>query len=516
MESMTRRWLVLGIGLMIITQLIACQPASDTNVETHHAAMPEQDQAQPPVEEQPPAVVEATALPEPTRQNDNASDETNAPDTEMIQEPLAHETRALWSRLGQRSVDITRADVDKLVAKVDEAHLNVILLLAYTHGRVFFEPSHTRFPNSAERLPNRTTFKDDEYADTFRYLVAIRDARRADNDPTNDFEIHAWFNTHRGGEKEDGNPGQGQPHKALLEPYMLNAIFPEFQLKYGLYYSENDDTMLDPETSDLHQPKFRAYMTDLMAGLIEDYDLDGIHLDHIRTGGICFNNEALDYPGTAYDFPGCQEDYKAWTKKIYGQEYTLWDDTDGFDQVEDGGSGRIAAWQEYNVGLLVQSVHDAVKAVKPNAVISVASVRNDITRSSRQQQINGQAAWEWLQKGWIDAMFVTSYLADTQDVVDKIEIVRSAVPDDDLKLRIFPGLATQDLENNSGDLWSDKIVEQVNAVMYGDWSGQPLVPPAKGVALFRDKGLSDEAVRLLGEQPFSQPALPYWGEPEKP
>jgi uncharacterized lipoprotein YddW (UPF0748 family) len=236
---------------------------------------------------------------------------------------LSRETRAIWSWAGFQAT--SKEEVDQMVAKVvDRAHLNVILLLVYGEGTAHFEPSHSRFPNSEERLTNQSAFSEDGYHDVLSYLIAIRDERRADDDPTNDFEVQAWFIVNSGGRMEEAWPPIDK-----TEPYMLNAIFPEFKLKVGAAYQENDDRYAKHDTTVVQEPRFRAYMTDLIAGLVEDYDVDGVHLDYIRTGGICFNNEPLDYPGVEYDYPGCQEDYKAWTRETYGQEYTLWEDTDG-------------------------------------------------------------------------------------------------------------------------------------------------------------------------------------------
>jgi hypothetical protein len=56
-----------------------------------------------------------------------------------------HETRAIWSWVGTTAR--SRVDVDNLLAKVDAAHLNVILFLVYRSGTAYFQPSLTRFPD---------------------------------------------------------------------------------------------------------------------------------------------------------------------------------------------------------------------------------------------------------------------------------------------------------------------------------------------------------------------------------
>jgi len=412
----------------------------------------------------------------------------------------AHETRALWTWVGATAR--TKDDVDELVAQVDAGHLNVILLGVYRRGTAFFEPSRSRFPDSRERLTNQSPFDETGYRDALSYLLEIRDQRRADEDASNDFEVHAWFTVHRGGDS-----GDGWPRENLTQPYMLHALFPEFMVKYGTYYTRRDERYINPEVSAVEQPRFRRYMADLIAGLTEEYAVDGVHLDYVRVGAVCFNDETLDYPGSELDYAGCQADYRAFTRATFGREHTLWDDTDGVRLIEDGGSGRVAAWQVHNVGLLVQAIHAAVREARPQAVISVASVRN----VPWEQPVQGQVAWQWLDQGWIDAIFPTLYLDGTQPIVDRMERLRQAVQDPAKRDRIFVGLAVFDFERPREADWSEVVLERVNAVLRGDAPALALEPAGRGVGLFRGENISSALLEALANGPFREPAVPYWG-----
>jgi len=414
------------------------------------------------------------------------------------------QTRALWSWAGTRAT--SKRDIDELVAKVDDAHLGVILLQVYKKGTVYFEPSRTRFPDSDDRLTNQSPFTEGGYSDALSYLLDIRDERRSDDDPFNDFEVHAWFAVMVGG---DWRGDQGWPRPDNTKPYMLHDLHPEFKIEYACYYSQRNRDCINHKYSVVHQPRFRAYMVDLIAGLVEDYDVDGVHLDYIRAMGICYNDEPLDYPGTEYDYPGCQEDYKAWTRETFGREYTLWQDTDGAGEIQDGGSGRIAAWQERGVGMLVKQIHDEVKSVQPDVIISAAA--GATSPLTRDQSVQGQPAWEWLDQDWIDAAFVMAYYGDTQAVIDKNQQFMDAVQEESKRLKVYPGLATHDVLNPD-EWWSDLIIEQINATMYGQWTGPLLDPAPGGVALFVGERLSEEAIQALANGPFRRPALPVWSE----
>jgi uncharacterized lipoprotein YddW (UPF0748 family) len=437
---------------------------------------------------------------------DSSTDERADPGDDQMERLSSNprETRALWSYAGRNAT--SKRDIDNLLAKIDAAHLNVVLLLVYRTGTAYFEPSHTRFADSSERLTNQSSFSEDGYRDALSYLLAVRDERRSDDDPSNDFEVHAWVNVAEGG---DWDNDAEKPRPDRTEPHMLHYLHPEFKIKYGAYYRRRDERYINHRYSVVHQPKFRAYMVDLIAGLVEDYDVDGIHLDYIRAMGICYNDEPLDYPGTEYDYPGCQEDYKAFTRETFGRERTLWQDTDRWGRIQDGGSGRIAAWQERGVGMLVESIHDEVKSVRPDVLISAAV---GMTRPEAQEEsMQGQVAWEWLDQGWIGAAFVMAYSADTQVVINKVQGFMDATEKRESRWKVFPGLATHTIDDED-DKWSDLVEEQVNAVMRGRWMRQALEPPAKGVALFREKYFSDQAIRILADGPFVSPVPPFWGE----
>jgi len=420
--------------------------------------------------------------------------------TATLAGPTLRETRALWSWVGTTAK--SRADVDKLVAQVDGAHLNVILFGIYRSGTAYFQPSMKRFPDPKERLVSQTHFKDPDYPDALSYLLSIRDQRRKDNDPTNDFEVHAWFTVNQGGAASDTWPPDSE-----LKPYMLNSIFPEFIVKSGRYYTEHDPRFQNPAASAVEEPRLRQYMVDLITGLAEDYPVDGVHLDYIRIGALCFNNEALTYPDSQFNFSGCQADYQEWTAKTYGKSYDLMHDTDGDRGIRDGNSGRVAAWQVHTVSLLVKAIHDSVKAARPNIVITVASVRN----VPGETPVQGQTAWAWLDQGWIDAIFPTLYLDGTQPIVDRIGTLRAAVTDSSKRDLIFAGIATHNFDNPKGEDWAPLVFERVNALMRASAASQGLAPAGRGVALFRSEYFTPATIASLANGPFREPALPYWG-----
>jgi hypothetical protein len=206
---------------------------------------------------------------------------------------------------------------------------------------------------------------DSVYPDALSFLLSIRDQRRADSGPTNDFEWHAWITVNQGGNADTSS----WPPRSKLQPYMLKAVFPEFVVKSGKDYRNDDPRYVSPQSSAVEQLRFRQHIVDLINGLVEDYAVDGVHLDYVRVAALCFNNEALTYPNLQFNYPGCQADCQQWTLPTYGRAYSLWDDIDGDRGIRDGGSGRVAARQVRTVSLLVKVIHAAIKAARPATLI---------------------------------------------------------------------------------------------------------------------------------------------------
>jgi uncharacterized lipoprotein YddW (UPF0748 family) len=191
----------------------------------------------------------------------------------------------------------------------------------------------------------------------------------------------------------------------------------------------------------------------------------------------------------------------------FGRTYTLWQDTDGVREPTAAGRERIAGWQVNSVSLLVQAIHAQVRAVAPRAIISVASVRN----VPWNPPVDGQAAWLWLDAGWVDVVFPTLYLDSTADILERVKLLRAAVQDQGKHDLIMPGLATYDFDRPKQGDWSELVAQRVNALTHGDPNDLSLVPTAKGIALFRSEYLSPDTLEALAAGPFQAPAVPYWG-----
>lgn len=148
----------------------------------------------------------------------------------------------------------------------------------------------------------------------------------------------------------------------------LPSKHPELCQKCG------DQWMMDPGV-----PATASYLAAICKEIVENYEVDGIHLDYIR------------YPEKTVPFNDSR------TYKMYG-----------------GGESK-PAWRKHNVDRCVQAIHDAVKALKPWVKLSCSPVGkySDLPRQSSNgwnaRDAVSQDAQRWLEKGWMDMLFPMMY-----------------------------------------------------------------------------------------------------------
>lgn len=173
-------------------------------------------------------------------------------------------------------------------------------------------------------------------------------------------ECHAWVVTF---------PVCKVPTAKKLGKKALPRMHPELCQRCG------DLWMMDPGV-----PETADYLAKLCKEIVEKYDVDGIHLDYIR------------YPEREIRFNDNQ------TYRKYGR-----------------GSKSKAEWRRNNVTRCVQTIHDAIKSVRPWVRLTCAPIgkHDDLPRHSsygwNARTAVSQDAQRWLDMGWMDALFPMMY-----------------------------------------------------------------------------------------------------------
>ncbi|AAZ55452.1 family 10 glycosylhydrolase [Thermobifida fusca] len=177
---------------------------------------------------------------------------------------------------------------------------------------------------------------------------------------TRGLELHAWFNPYRVGWRE-----ADLEHLADDHPVRRN---PEWMIVY------DDQGYLDPGN-----PEVREWVVDVVADVVERYDVDGVH----------FDDYFYPYPASGETF----DDDASW--QAHG---------DGFPDRD--------AWRRDNVNQLIRQVHERVHDIKPWVRFGVSPFGIWRNRSSDPSgsATSGLQSYDalhadtrtWIREGWID------------------------------------------------------------------------------------------------------------------
>ena len=191
-------------------------------------------------------------------------------------------------------------------------------------------------------------------------------------------ELHAWINPYRitkNGDKDFEALSDKSPAKK----------YPEYVVKYtdGNYY-------FDPA-----YPKVRELVIDGILEIVENYDVDGIHMDDYF------------YPGTEFD--------DSVSYKKYGSDYA-----------------NIGDFRRHNVDLLIEALHKKLSAKNVTFGISPLGIWANKKNNSLGSNTTGSESYykqyadtrKWVKKGWIDYIAPQVYWNIGYEVADYETLVK--------------------------------------------------------------------------------------------
>lgn len=309
----------------------------------------------------------------------------------------------------------TREAADRTLGRIKEAGFNVYIPVVW-YGAGTTWPSRLAPWDPALTAQAAAGFDPLRYVTEKAHVLGI--------------EVHPWFTV------------------ALRR----SDLFPEFALqgvleggKLGIF--------------DIHNPRFRTWITDLIVEVVSNYDVDGVNLDYIRAMGMC-NTTA------------CGAEYHARYQRDLGKDALLF-------RVAPRMVPTLIEYQESAVTGLVRKIAGAVRAVKPGVVIS-ADAYPDLT-----DYLNGQNSVEWVNRGYIDVLFRMDY--DKSVNVAGTEAVRSRLDKPD-RLTIIAG---------NYDLVREGALPRSGRWLVDTLDGITSRWPQSGVALYLYNQLSDEQIEAL-------------------
>ncbi len=284
------------------------------------------------------------------------------------------ESRGVW----YRPHETTLKEIQKTLDVMKKCNLNVLYVETFYNGSIIGKS-------------NITTTNEDviHYHDTLHrhdYLNALIDEAHL-----RDIEVHAWVENFFVGEsiKFDKN----YPDDFRMINYNGSTI--QGPNDGNSEIVENGFIFLDPA-----HPKVQNYILSIYKELIENYNLDGFHIDYVRYPHGNLNLETSN----GYSLYAMNE-----FKKRYG--YSPKEDVRKL--VLD--PKIYQEWVHYRCNKITQfvkKVHHLIKSVRPNCKISMAVVPETTYAIQNKMQ-----DWvPWVKKGWIDITLPMAYYFGTSEI----------------------------------------------------------------------------------------------------
>lgn len=150
-------------------------------------------------------------------------------------------------------------------------------------------------------------------------------------------------------------------------------------------------------------PEVQTFIRNLIVEVVTKYDVAGIQLD--------------DHFGLPVELG-----YDAFTVQLYQKEHQ------GKSPPDDPQNEEWMRWRANKISDFMHQIFKAVKAVKPNAIVSLSPNSQDFSYRAYLQD------WQyWVQRGWIEELVVQVYRDDLTSFLEQLsqpalQVARSQIP----------------------------------------------------------------------------------------
>jgi uncharacterized lipoprotein YddW (UPF0748 family) len=254
-----------------------------------------------------------------------------------------------WPTYGDYAPEQQQEQFRGILRQLQQSGINALFVQVRPAADAFYR---SRYEPWSEWLTGKQGKAPEPYYDPLAFM--IEEAHR------HNMELHAWVNPYR------AVPNR---HRAQLDASHITKKKPHWFLEFGQL------TLFDPGI-----PEARDYISQVIADIVEHYDVDGIH----------FDDYFYPYPSNEHRIA----DDASYRK--YGQ---------GFKSKAD--------WRRSNVDLLIEQVHSTIKRINPRVKFGVSPYgvwRNADMSAYGSETRSGLTSYDhlyadvrnWLEKGWID------------------------------------------------------------------------------------------------------------------
>jgi uncharacterized lipoprotein YddW (UPF0748 family) len=284
--------------------------------------------------------------------------------------------------------------IDKMLQFATLNRFNQILVQVRGRGDAYYV---------SDLVPKSHLIKDTDF-DPLAYLIPKAKAQG--------IQVHAWVNAYllwssRVKPLQDDHILYSHPEWIDQNKREELNLKKEMQ-KFNGGKNGNEGFYLSP-----NHPKVNSYLLSVFRDLIENYELDGLHLDYIRYHDSDFGQN----PG-AIAYYRKHNDLSADPSKMTG----------------------TSVWSDYKrkaVTDLVRETKNLIETVRPNMELTAAVKPNLYQARERFYQ-----EWDvWLAAGYLDKAVVMNYTKDLKDFAANIDIMYDNLPSKYRK-KIVMGIAT--------------------------------------------------------------------------
>lgn len=294
--------------------------------------------------------------------------------------PVQAPIRAVWvARFHYRFPD----DIRSIMRNCKQLGFNTVLWQVRGNGTVAFR---SRLEPWAEEFG----FQDPGFDPL---AVAVQEAHR------NDLRIEAWVNVMPGWKGKTPPPVPDQLYNAHPDWFLSDESGDRQPL--GDFY-----VILNPCL-----PEVRRHIVGVVQEVLNNYEVDGIHLDYVRYAWETSKDARQRYPRD----PVTLRLFQQQTGKRPDDDPRAWDD-----------------WRANQLTRLVEEIRDRLNKRRPGATLTAATWADPAVGYHDYFQ----NAVGWLRTGLIDAAYPMAYTADAAEFERHVTAYQTAAP----QARIVPGI----------------------------------------------------------------------------
>ncbi len=327
------------------------------------------------------------------------------------------QSRYLWV---VRNSITTKADIDNMIEFATLNRFNNLLVQVRGRGDAYYE---------SNLVPKSNLIKNVDF-DPLAYIIPLAKEKG--------IRVHAWVNTYLLWSSRV-MPVQKNHILKTNPEWMDQNTKKKINISIEMKKFNGGKNGIEGFYMAPNHPKVNSYLLTIFNDLIQNYDLDGLHLDYVR-----FHDS--DYGQNPVALSNFQKEF-------------------GIPDLNSFNASQSSKWNDYRrkaVTDLVRETKNLIQSIKPNISLTAAVKPNLYQARERFFQ-----EWDvWLAAGYLDKAIVMNYTKDLKDFAANIDIMYDNLPSKYRK-KIVMGIATY---NQSPKYVIDKIkytrVTRFNAVSF--------------------------------------------------